>query len=123
MTIPKTVIIIIIYVMVIIAIIIAFSVLINLIIANIVISFDCCHYLLFDRMVGVDWLADSSCIQARTQEACSLHPNTKHSGETVSCPRRQDAFPGTPGDRKQGSGDGCRMWFVNSWAMGWSRDM
>ena len=26
-------------------------------------------------------------------------------------------------DRRQGSGDGCRMWFVNSWALGWSRDM
>ncbi len=25
-------------------------------------------------------------------------------------------FPGAPGDRRPGSGDGCRMWFVNSWA-------
>ncbi len=32
-------------------------------------------------------------------------------------------FPGAPGDRRQGSCDGCRMWFVNSWALGWSRDM
>jgi hypothetical protein len=28
-----------------------------------------------------------------------------------------------PGDRKPGSGNGCRMWFVNSWAIGWSRDI
>ncbi len=32
-------------------------------------------------------------------------------------------FPEAPGDRRAGSGDGCRMWFVNSWALGWSRDM
>ncbi len=32
-------------------------------------------------------------------------------------------FPGAPGDRRPGSGDGCRMRFVNSWALGWSRDM
>ena len=28
-----------------------------------------------------------------------------------------------PGDRRPGAGDGCKMWFVNSWALGWSRDM
>ncbi len=32
-------------------------------------------------------------------------------------------FPGAPGDRRPGAGDGCGMWFVNSWALGWSRDM
>ena len=32
-------------------------------------------------------------------------------------------FLGATGDRRPGSGDGCRMWFVNSWALGWSRDM
>ena len=35
----------------------------------------------------------------------------------------RDDFPGAPGDCRPGSGDGCRMWFVNSWALGWSRDM
>jgi hypothetical protein len=34
-----------------------------------------------------------------------------------------NAFSGAPGDRRQVAGDGCRMWFVNSWALGWSRDM
>ncbi len=35
------------------------------------------------------------------------------------------AFPlaGAPGNRKLGSGNGCTMWFVNSWAMGWSLDL
>ncbi len=33
----------------------------------------------------------------------------------------QNAFPGAPGDRRQGAGDRCKMWFVNSWALGWSR--
>ena len=32
-------------------------------------------------------------------------------------------FPGAPGDRRPDSGYGCRMWFVNSWALGWSHDM
>ncbi len=35
----------------------------------------------------------------------------------------RNLFPGAPGDRKPGAGDGCRMWFVNSWAMAWSHDM
>ena len=26
-------------------------------------------------------------------------------------------------DTRPGAGDGCRMYFVNSWALGWSRDM
>jgi hypothetical protein len=45
-------------------------------------------------------------------------------GDTGTIPHRlRTAFPGAPGDRKRGSGDGCQIWFVNSWAMGWSRDM
>ena len=28
--------------------------------------------------------------------------------------RMHNTFPGAPGDRRQGAGDGCRMWFVNS---------
>ena len=32
-------------------------------------------------------------------------------------------FPGEPRDRRPGSGDGCRIWFVNSWALGWFHDM
>jgi hypothetical protein len=34
-----------------------------------------------------------------------------------------NTFSGAPCDRRQGPGDGCKMWFVNSWALGWSRDM
>ena len=37
--------------------------------------------------------------------------------------RMRNTFPGAPGDRRPGAGDGCRMWFVNSWALGWSRDL
>ncbi len=45
-------------------------------------------------------------------------------GDTGTIPHRlRTDFPGTPGDRRPGSGDGCRMWYVNSWALGWSRDM
>jgi hypothetical protein len=45
-------------------------------------------------------------------------------GDTGTIPHRlRNRFEGAPGDRREGSGDGCRMWFVNSWAFGWSRDM
>ena len=45
-------------------------------------------------------------------------------GDTGTIPHRlRNHFSGAPGDRRPGSGDGCRMWFVNSWALGWSRDM
>jgi hypothetical protein len=35
----------------------------------------------------------------------------------------RNAFQGAPGDRRPDAGDGCKMWFVNSWALGWSRDL
>jgi hypothetical protein len=45
-------------------------------------------------------------------------------GDTGTIPHHlRNVFSGAPGDRKPGSGDGCRMWFINSWALGWSRDM
>ena len=44
--------------------------------------------------------------------------------DTGTIPHRmRNAFPGAPGNRRQGAGDGCRMWFVNLWALGWSSDM
>jgi hypothetical protein len=44
-------------------------------------------------------------------------------GDTGTIQRHlHNLFPGAPGDSRQGAGDGCRMWFVNSWAMAWSRD-
>ncbi len=45
-------------------------------------------------------------------------------GDTGTIPHRlSNRFEGAPGDRSEGSGDGCRMWFVNSWALGWSCNM
>jgi hypothetical protein len=45
-------------------------------------------------------------------------------GDTGTIPYHlRNVFPGAPGDRRPGAGDGCGMWFVNSWALGWSRDM
>jgi hypothetical protein len=47
-----------------------------------------------------------------------------HVGDTGTIPHRlRNHFSRAPGDSRPGSGDGCRMWFVNSWAFGWSRDM
>ena len=31
-------------------------------------------------------------------------------------------FPGAVPDGAPGSGDGCPVWYVNSWALGWSRE-
>ena len=45
-------------------------------------------------------------------------------GDTGTIPHHlRNLFSVAPGDRRPGAGDGCRMWFVNSWAMAWSRDM
>ena len=45
-------------------------------------------------------------------------------GDTGTIPYHlRNTFSGAPGDRRMGAGDGCTMWFVNSWALGWSRDM
>jgi hypothetical protein len=45
-------------------------------------------------------------------------------GDTGTIPYHlRNTYPGAPGDRRPGAGDGCKMWFVNSWALGWSRDM
>ena len=34
--------------------------------------------------------------------------------------RRESAdFPGAFCDKSENGGDGCRWWFVNSWALGW----
>jgi hypothetical protein len=45
-------------------------------------------------------------------------------GDTGTIPRHlRNVFPGSPGDHRPDAGDGCKMWFVNSWALGWSRDL
>ncbi len=44
-------------------------------------------------------------------------------GDTGTIPHHlRHHFLGAPGDSRPGSSDGCRMWFVNSWALDWSRD-
>jgi hypothetical protein len=45
-------------------------------------------------------------------------------GDTRTIPfHLRNTFSCAPGDRRLGAGYGCKMWFVNSWALGWSRDM
>jgi hypothetical protein len=45
-------------------------------------------------------------------------------GDTGTIPHHlHNLFPGAPGHSRSGAGNGCRMWFVNSWAMAWSCDM
>ena len=51
-----------------------------------------------------------------TQNILGKLPVVPVSGTGTISHRMRNAFPGAPGDRRQGAGDGCRMWFVNSWA-------
>ena len=45
-------------------------------------------------------------------------------GDTGTIPfRSRVPCAGAYGDRTTGGGDGCPLWYVNSWAMGWSRDI
>ena len=47
-------------------------------------------------------------------------------GDTGTVPfrlKRDFERSGACFDRKKGAGDGCQMWYVNSWAVGWSCDM
>ena len=43
-------------------------------------------------------------------------------GDTGTIPYPlHNVFSGAPGDRRPGAGEGCRI--VDSWALGWCRDM
>ena len=44
-------------------------------------------------------------------------------GDFGSVPNGMRAqFPNALADRTPGAGDGCPVWYVNSWALGWSRE-
>ncbi len=76
------------------------------------------------RMVGIGWLSDR--VRAWLQETRSLCNPIQSIlgklpvvpvGDTGTIPYHlNNVFPGAPGDRRPGSGDGCRMWLVN---LGW----
>jgi hypothetical protein len=85
-------------------------------------------WLISCRMVGV--CCFSCGIRAWLQETYPLRwSHSEYLGQTSlgACRWHQysmsNAFSGAPGDRRPGAGDGCRMWFVNSRALGWSRDL
>lgn len=45
-------------------------------------------------------------------------------GDTGTIPHgMRHAFPGAYADSSRGAGDGCPLWYVNSWALGWSREI
>ena len=48
-------------------------------------------------------------------------------GETGTIPfsmrDKLHEFDGASCDTKPGEGDGCKLWYVNPWAMSWSREM
>ncbi len=90
--------------------------------------------MLFCRVVGISWFSDY--VGAWLQKPCSLcHPHSEYFWKTSSSPslcqwdtgttlyHLCNVFLGAPSDSRQGSCNGCRMWFVNLWALGWSRDM
>jgi hypothetical protein len=43
-------------------------------------------------------------------------------GTILYCMRQQaQDFVGAAFDTRKGSGDGCRWWYINTWALSWSR--
>jgi len=45
-------------------------------------------------------------------------------GDTGTVPHGMAArLAGAYGESRPGAGVGCPMWYVNSWALGWSRDI
>ena len=44
-------------------------------------------------------------------------------GDTGTIPRGAQGFPNEFGDSSARPGDGCRGWYVNCWALGWSCEM
>ncbi len=85
----------------------------------------------FGRMAEVDWIPDF--IRAWPQKASTLYrPCRSYPGKTSSCAslwHRNDSAPPEQlvsrrtCNRRPGAGNGCRMWFVNSWAMAWPSDI
>ena len=84
------------------------------------------------RMVGISWLSGG--IRAWLQETYPVHhshsaasfrwfPSVTPELSRITGSQLHNTFPGAPGDRRPGAGDGCKMWFVNSWALWWSRVM
>ncbi len=83
------------------------------------------------RFVGINWFA--SCIRVQPQKSDSvLNTDSEYPGKMQFVPVGDTGtiphhlchyFPGAPGDHRQGSSDGCRIWFVNLWALRWSRGM
>ena len=43
-------------------------------------------------------------------------------GSVLNGMRRRTQFPDALADRTPGAGDGCPVWYVNSRALGWSRE-
>ena len=95
-----------------------------------------CTNFLFSRMVGIYQLSDPLLALPQETNSFCLANQKYHCqvgklalapvGDTRTIPFNMPRpLPeGTSADRKKGgSGDSCRMWYVNSWAMGWSRDI
>jgi hypothetical protein len=43
-------------------------------------------------------------------------------GETGTIPYCMEDFVGSAFDTREGAGDGSRRWYVNTWALSWSRE-
>ncbi len=81
----------------------------------------------FGRMAEVDWIPDV--IRPWPQNARTLcRPCRSYPWKTSSCAswwHRNDSAPPAQlvSMRTWRPQAGCKMWFVNSWAMAWSRDV
>ncbi len=43
-------------------------------------------------------------------------------GETGTIPYCMEDFVGAAFDTREGAGDGSRWWYINTWALSWSRE-
>jgi hypothetical protein len=95
----------------------------------------CAYCAYFDWLLTSAWVdgCQSSIVYERREQAHVLYVIPVSSilgrlpvvpvGEKGTIPfdmRRESAdFPGASCDESENSGDGCRWWYVNSWALGW----
>jgi hypothetical protein len=66
-------------------------------------------------------LGKLSLVQAGDTGTIPFEPTARDQDELDAL--RDQYYPGGRADSAPASGDGCRLWHTNPWALGWSRDM
>ncbi len=84
------------------------------------------HFQLHPALViGHDSQGASRLPSCSTDASCVIHSPASIIGvDTIPFAMRQNArnFVDAVFDTSEGSGDGCRWWYINKWALSWSRE-